>query len=44
MGRHRAARDQAAAAHADQQGVERADVLDQFERGGALPGHHVGWS
>ena len=39
--RGRAARDQPAAADADEQHVERPGVLDQLERDGALAGHHA---
>ena len=41
LGGRRAARDQPAAADADQQHVERPGLLDQLERHRALAGHHA---
>ena len=41
LSRHRATRDQTAAAHANQQQVQRAGFLQQFSRRRALPGHHM---
>jgi hypothetical protein len=41
LGRHRGApRDQAAATDADQQQVQRPDLIEQLERDRALPRHH----